>query len=50
MRRAIRVTAVAIGLAAALAAVGMSLASANCGSWLPLGCRGADPELTRLIH
>ena len=50
MRRTITVTAVAIGLAAALAAGALSFASANCGTLLPFGCRGADPELTKLIR
>lgn len=47
MRRGIMITAVAIGVAGAVAA-GLAWSANNCGS--PFGCRGADPELTRLVH
>lgn len=50
MRRSIAVTAVGIGMAAAVLAAVASWTAHNCGSWLPFGCHRADPELTRFAR
>jgi hypothetical protein len=43
-------TAVGIGMAGAVLAMLASWSAHSCGGWLPFGCHGADPELTRLAR